>query len=111
MFSLLINAVILLLNCLVLILHIYMHYLSLRHYFLYLNIVWTFIRGRYRISRKRGGYGYFILGHFVAGHITRCMDNILGDKTSVKIASGGQNAGHFMEQGGQNANIIKTFYI
>ena len=40
--SLLINAVMLLLNCLVLILHPYMHYLSLRHYFLYLNIVWTF---------------------------------------------------------------------
>ena len=43
--------------------------------------------------RERGGvgchgYGYFILGHFVAGHITRCMDNILGDKTSVKIARG-----------------------
>ena len=34
---------ILLLNCLVLILYLYMHYLSLRHYFLYLNIVWTFI--------------------------------------------------------------------
>ena len=39
MFSLLINAVILLLNYLVLILHLYMHYLSLRHYFLFLNIV------------------------------------------------------------------------
>ena len=43
--------------------------------------------------RKRGGVGcrgcgYFILGHFVAGHITRCMDNILGDKTPVKIARG-----------------------
>ena len=37
--SLLINAVIFLLNCLVLILHLYIHYLSLRHYFLYLNIV------------------------------------------------------------------------
>ena len=34
MFSLLIFAVILLLNCLVLILHLYMHYLSLRHYYL-----------------------------------------------------------------------------
>ena len=40
-FSLLINAVILLLNGLVLIL--YIHFLSLRHYFLYLNIIWTFI--------------------------------------------------------------------
>ena len=38
MFSLLINAVILLLNYLVLILHLYMHCLSLRHYFHYLNI-------------------------------------------------------------------------
>ena len=37
MFSLLINAVILLLNCLVLILHLYMHYLSLRHNFGYLS--------------------------------------------------------------------------
>ena len=42
-FSLMINAVILLLNCLVLILHLYIHILSLRHYFLYLNIIWTFI--------------------------------------------------------------------
>ena len=43
--------------------------------------------------RERGGvgcrgYGYFMLGHFVAGHITRCMDNILGDNTPVKIARG-----------------------
>ena len=38
-FSLLINAVILLLNCLVLILYIYIHFLSLRHYFLYSNII------------------------------------------------------------------------
>ena len=37
-FSLLINAVILLLNCLV-----YIHGLSLRHYFPYLDIIWTFI--------------------------------------------------------------------
>ena len=59
----------------------------------------------------RRGYGYFILGHFVAGHIVQCTDNILGDKTPVEIARGRQNAGHFMEQGGQNANIIKTFYI
>ena len=55
----------------------------------------TIPRGRYRISRK-GGRGLsrvwiFILGPFVAGHITRCMDKmstgkILGDKTPVKIA-------------------------
>ena len=37
------------------------------------------------------GYGYLICGHFVAGHITWCMDKmsadkILGDKTPVKIA-------------------------
>ena len=37
-FSLLINAVIVLLNCLVLILYLYIHFFSLRHYFLYLNI-------------------------------------------------------------------------
>ena len=42
-FSLLINAVILLLNCLVLILYLYTHFLSLRCYFLYLNIIWNFI--------------------------------------------------------------------
>ena len=43
--------------------------------------------------RERGGvgcrgYGYFILGNFVAGHMTRCLDNMLGDKTPVKIARG-----------------------
>ena len=43
-FSLLINAVILLLNGLVLILYLYIPFLSLRHYFLYLNTVWTFIK-------------------------------------------------------------------
>ena len=39
------------------------------------------------------GNGYFMLGHFVAGHIMRCtdkmsVDKILGDKTPVKIAKG-----------------------
>ena len=38
-FSLLISAVILLLNCLVLILYFYIHFLSLRCYFVYLNII------------------------------------------------------------------------
>ena len=33
------NAVILLLNCLVLKLYLYIHFVSLRHYFLYLNII------------------------------------------------------------------------
>ena len=42
-FSILINAVILLLSCLVLILYLYIHFLSLRSYFIYLNIIWTFI--------------------------------------------------------------------
>ena len=44
-FSLLINVVILLLNCLVLIPLLYnvIHFLSFKHYFLYLNISWTFI--------------------------------------------------------------------
>ena len=42
-FSLLINAVILQLNCLVLLLYLYMHFLSLRCYFLFLNIIHTFI--------------------------------------------------------------------
>ena len=41
-FSLLINAVILLLNCLVLIFYLYIHFFSLRCYFPYLNIIWTF---------------------------------------------------------------------
>ena len=36
--SLPINAVILLLNCLVLIPYLYIHFLSLRHYFLYLTL-------------------------------------------------------------------------
>ena len=40
-FSLLINAVILLLNCLVVILYLYIHLLSLRRYFLCSNIIWT----------------------------------------------------------------------
>ena len=39
------------------------------------------------------GYGYFILGHFVARHIKQCMDKISadkisGNKTPVKIARG-----------------------
>ena len=39
------------------------------------------------------GIGSFMLGHFEAGHITRCTDKmwadkILGDKTPVKIARG-----------------------
>ena len=43
--------------------------------------------------RERGGvgcrrHGYIIPGYFVAGHIARCMDNILGDKTPVEIARG-----------------------
>ena len=38
-FSLLINAVILLWNCLVLVLYLYIHFLSLRCYFFYLNII------------------------------------------------------------------------
>ena len=42
-FSLMINAVILVLNCLGLILYLYIHFASLRCYFLYLNITWTFI--------------------------------------------------------------------
>ena len=42
-FSLLINAVILVLNCLVLILYLYIHFSSLRCYFLYLNIILTLI--------------------------------------------------------------------
>ena len=40
-FSILINGVILPLNCLVLILDLYIHFLSLRSYFLCLNIIWT----------------------------------------------------------------------
>ena len=42
-FSILINAIILKLNRLVLILYIYIHFLSLRSYFIYLNIISTFI--------------------------------------------------------------------
>ena len=42
-FSLLINAVILQLKYLDLILYLYIHFLSVRGYFLYLNIIWNFI--------------------------------------------------------------------
>ena len=40
------------------------------------------------------GYGYFILGLSVVGHIMRCtdkmsVDKILGDQTPVKTARGG----------------------
>ena len=42
-FSLLIIPVILLFNCLVLVLYLYIHFLSLRCYCLYLNIILTFI--------------------------------------------------------------------
>ena len=42
-FSLLVNAFMLLLNCLISILYLYIHFLSLRHYFLYSNIIWSFI--------------------------------------------------------------------
>ena len=60
-------------------------------------------------------YKYFILGYFVAGHITWCMDKIsadkiLGDKTPVKIALD-KMLPTLMGQGGQNANLIKTLYI
>ena len=30
-------------------------------------------------------YGYFILGHFAAGHIMWCTDKLLVNKTPVKI--------------------------
>ena len=43
------------------------------------------------------GYGYFILGHFVMGHITRCTDKMSADKIL-----GGQNASPNCK-GGQNA--------
>ena len=42
-FTILNNAVILLLTCVVLILYLYIHFLSLRSYFIYLNMIWTFI--------------------------------------------------------------------
>ena len=67
---------------------------------------------------ERGGRGLsrvwiFILGPFVVGHITRCMDKmstdkILGDKTPVKIARWDKMLG----QGKQNSNLIKkTVYM
>ena len=42
-FSILINAVILPLNCLVLIIYLCIHFVSLRSYFISLNIIWSFI--------------------------------------------------------------------
>ena len=50
---------------------------------------WTFFSGTY---------------HSVHGQHT-------GGQNASQNCKGGQNAGHFMEQGGQNANIIKTFCI
>ena len=52
-----------------------------------------------------------MLGHFVMGHITWCTDKmsaekILGGQNANQNCKGGQNAGHFMGQGGQNANLI-----
>ena len=42
-FSLLINAVILLLDCPVLKVYLYIHFHSVRCYFLYFNMIWPFI--------------------------------------------------------------------
>ena len=51
-FSLLINAVILLLHCFVLVLYLYIHFLSLTHYSLYLNITWTSSSTALKVSRS-----------------------------------------------------------
>ena len=64
-FRLLINAVILLLNCLVLILYLYIHFLPLRHYFLYLNIVWSFIFGALDTALKVSQSFVSLLLHFM----------------------------------------------
>ena len=73
-------------------------------------------RGRYRISRKRGRGLTLVmdiscLDIFVTRHITRCTDKmsadkILGGQNASQNCKGGQNAGHFKGQGGQNANLI-----
>ena len=57
------------------------------------------------------GYGYFILGHFVDGHITQSMNKMLADRTPVKIAREDKMLPTFMRQGGQNADLIKTLYV
>ena len=73
-------------------------------------------RGGYRISQKEGvgcrEYGYFILGHFVAGHITRCIDKMSGDKIlggtkrQSKLQGGGGGGG-----GGAKCQYYQTLYI
>ena len=60
------------------------------------------------------GYGYFILGHFVAGHVTRCTDKmsadkILGDKTPVKIAMGDKMLAILWDREGKMPILSKHF--
>ena len=68
------------------------------------------------------GYGYFILGLSVVGHITRCtdkmsMDKILGDQTPVKIPiiNNGITAekmeGNILESKFICHNVSSTFYF
>ena len=70
---------------------------------------------------ERGGvgcreYGYFILGHFVAGtyhavHRQNVGSQNTGGQNASRTCKGGQNAGPFMGQGGQNANLFKILYM
>ena len=60
------------------------------------------------------GYRYFILGHFIAGHIMQCMDKmsadkILGDKTPVKIARGDKILAIFWDREGKMPVLTKHF--
>ena len=72
-------------------------------------------RGRYRIPQKRGrGVSRVWIFHtwtFCGGIYHAVHGQHTGGQNASQNCKGGQNAGHFMEQGGQYANIIKTFYI
>ena len=77
----------------------------------------TYSEADTRFPERRGvgcyGYGYFILGYFVEGHVTWCMDKMSADKIQnvSPNCKGEQNAGPFMRQEGQNTKLIKTLYI
>ena len=44
-------------------------------------------------------------------YMEKCRRQNTGGQNASQNSKGGQNAGHFMGQGGQNANLNKTLYI
>ena len=67
------------------------------------------IRGRYRISRK-GGRGLSRVWIFHTWTFHSGTNHVVHGQNPSRHngCRGGQNAGHFMGQEGQNANLIKT---